>query len=95
MASTSDDQLYTALMEVTRELSRVATLLETLVNNDADKENRLRVVEQWVARVPVDQEKRLRALETWVNRLPATLFAAIAGAAGTVYTVAAKMTGKG
>lgn len=73
----SDKDVYDALMTVTRELSRVATLLETLVKNDSDKEARLRKVENWIA------------------RLPATLFTAVAGAAGTVYMAVSKLTGKG
>lgn len=64
-----DDETRDALMGLTREVTRLSTLVERSLEDHRDKESRIRKVEKWLYSVPVAY---LLTLGTWVTTFART-----------------------
>lgn len=63
-----DDDTRDILLTLTREVSRLSTLVETAVTRDADKESRLRKLERWMYALPVSCLLALGSLFTSIKQ---------------------------
>lgn len=63
-----DDDTRDVLLTLTREVSRLSTLVETSVTDGQDKESRIRKLEKWMYGLPVAYVLSLGTLFTTLTR---------------------------